>query len=378
MAATPQFNKTAFDRKWWEVDDRYGFEPPEDEEGQRKEDIWMKTFQKQKQDVLKEWAQYDKEIQEKNVLTRLDDSTLASTTFIPKKSDKKAALSAMISNVTSVNIKKLIRKGIPASRRAKEWFERSGAARKKADNPGKYATYVATTVSSSIAEEIQMDIARTFSIHMMFADVNTKQMMLRLLCAYAVRNPTLGYCQNMTCVMGIILFFLPEEDAFWLFSTIMEDLLPKDFCSPTLIGLRVDQRVLEVLIKERLPKLHAHFAKFNVDISCFTTSWLLRLFVNILPIETTLRVWDCFLYEGSKVLFRVALAFLKLHEEQVRQCAGAGELLMFLNLESKRFYESDRLIKACGSFWNLKRKQINELRDKITQEVLATERSPTE
>jgi len=157
------------------------------------------------------------------------------------------------------------------------------------------------------------------------------------------------------------------------FGLIMEDLLPTDFCSPTLIGLRVDQRVLEVLIKERLPKVHAHFAKFNVDISCFTTSWLLRLFVNVLPMETTLRIWDCFLYEGSKVLFRVALAFLKLHEDQVRQCVDAGELLMLLNLETKRFYDSDRLIKACASFWNLKRKQINDLRDQITAEVMAGE-----
>jgi len=77
------------------------------------------------------------------------------------------------------------------------------------------------------------------------------------------------------------------------------------------------------------------------------------------------------------VLFRVALAFLKLHEEQVRQCAEAGELLMFLNLESKRFYDADKLIKACASFWNLKRKQISELRERIAQEVLATDKQPS-
>jgi len=294
-----QYNSTAFDRKWWE-DDRYGFEPPEDEEAQRREQLWLKEFEKHNNDVLKEWAVYDKEIHDKYAATRIDDSTAANTTFIPQKSDRRSSFSSMLSNVTSVNVKKLVRKGIPGSRRAKEWMERSGAARKKADNAGKYAQYVATTVASSVTDEIQMDIARTFSIHMMFSDVNTKQMMLRLLSAYAVRNPKYGYCQNMTCIIGIILFFLPEEDAFWLFATIMEDLLPKDFCSPTLIGLRVDQRVLEVLIRERLPKVHANFARFNVDISCFTTSWLLRLFVNVLPIETTLRVWDCFFLRGKQ------------------------------------------------------------------------------
>jgi hypothetical protein len=374
MTQYTQHNKPAYDRKWWdEPDDRYGFEPPEDEEGQRREQVWHKAFLRQKQDILKEWSAYDKEISEKNAATRIDDSVVANTTFTPQR---KSSFGSMLSSVTNVNVKKLIRKGIPGSRRAKEWFERSGAARKKADNEGKYAQYVATSIAESITDEIQMDIARTFSIHMMFSDVNTKQMMLRLLCAYAVRNPKYGYCQNMTCIIGIILFFLPEEDAFWLFATIMEDILPRDFCSPTLIGLRVDQRVLEVLIKERLPKVHANFAKFSVDISCFTTSWLLRLFVNVLPIETTLRVWDCFLYEGSKILFRVALAFLKLHEEQVRQCGDAGELLTFLNGESKRFYDADKLIKACGSFWNLKRTHINELRERVEREVAAETATP--
>jgi len=227
-----------------------------------------------------------------------------------------------------------------------------------------------------------MDVARTFSMHLMFARAATKTIMLRILAAFTVRNPKYGYCQNMSFIVAFILFFLPEEDAFWLFTTIIEDILPVDFCSPTLIGLRVDQKILEVLLQERLPKIHAHFTRHNVDISCFTTSWLLKLFVNVFPIQTTLRVWDCFLVEGSKILFRIALAFLKIHDEQVKRCADSGELMTFLTVECKRFYDADRLIKACASFWALRRKQINELRTKfIEQEVadnpeLANQMSP--
>jgi len=37
--------------------------------------------------------------------------------------------------------------------------------------------------------------------------------------------------------------------------------------------------------------------------------------VDNLPIETMLRIWDTFLYEGSKVLFRFAIAIFKYNEQ---------------------------------------------------------------
>lgn len=41
------------------------------------------------------------------------------------------------------------------------------------------------------------------------------------------------------------------------------------------------------------------------------------LFVNTLRPEVTLRIWDMFFNEGSKVLFRIAAALFKLHEKQL-------------------------------------------------------------
>ena len=65
-------------------------------------------------------------------------------------------------------------------------------------------------------------------------------------------------------------------------------------------GMHVDQRVFESLVEARMPKLHAHLQKFEVPLAPITYQWFLCLFVNTLPLETTLRVWDCFLHEGAK------------------------------------------------------------------------------
>jgi len=67
------------------------------------------------------------------------------------------------------------------------------------------------------------------------------------------------------------------------------------------------QRVLKDLVAEKLPLVAAHFATLNFDLTLFAFSWFLTLFVDNIPVETYLRIWDAFMYEGSKVL--IALFF---------------------------------------------------------------------
>jgi len=55
----------------------------------------------------------------------------------------------------------------------------------------------------------------------------------------------------------------------------------------------------------------------GVDPALFSLNWFLCLFVDTLPVGTYLHIWDSFLFEGSKVLFRYALAILKSIEEKL-------------------------------------------------------------
>lgn len=207
------------------------------------------------------------------------------------------------------------------------------------------------------------------------------------------KNPSVGYSQNLPYIVAIPMLLYSEEEAFWLVATILEELLPKNFGNKTFEGLRVDQRVLGVLIQERLPKLHAHLAKHRLDLTNISTNWLLRLFCDIFPIEvwfcssttgcnflttfsnlpqkkkTTLRVWDCFLNEGSKILFRVMLAFFKLEEANMLKITDIGELTVYLNKQRRSMFDADKLLATCASFWNLQRKHITNLRAKFAKEV---------
>ena len=78
-----------------------------------------------------------------------------------------------------------------------------------------------------------------------------------------------------------------------------------------MISSHVDQRVFSQLMEDKLPALSSHLKLQDVQLPLVTTHWFLCIFVNSLPTEAVLRVWDVFLHEGSKVLFRVALALIK-------------------------------------------------------------------
>ena len=101
-------------------------------------------------------------------------------------------------------------------------------------------------------------------------------------------------------------------------------LLPPDYYSPTLLGLRTEQAVFAELLAWKLPRLSAHLEKHAVVAELFVTRWFVAIFANALPVETTLRVWDAFLLEGVKVLHRIGLAVLRVAEPRLLACRSAA------------------------------------------------------
>lgn len=70
-------------------------------------------------------------------------------------------------------------------------------------------------------------------------------------------------------------------------------------------GAQVDQRVFRRLIRETFPSLAKFLDDLGADISCVFAQWFLCMFINFLPTETALRVWDCVLYyNSSTILFK--------------------------------------------------------------------------
>ena len=65
------------------------------------------------------------------------------------------------------------------------------------------------------------------------------------------------------------------------------------------------------------------------------------------PIETILRIWDCFLLEGPKILFRVYVGFFRMNKNEFKNLKFEGMLKKIRELES--VCDCDNLLKAAFS-----------------------------
>jgi hypothetical protein len=79
-------------------------------------------------------------------------------------------------------------------------------------------------------------------------------------------------------------------------------------------GMRETHKVLHVaerLTYQFLPRLAKHFEKEHIHITMYATQWLLTQYTSSFKFDLVTRVWDCFLGEGWKTIYRVMLALLQ-------------------------------------------------------------------
>lgn len=78
------------------------------------------------------------------------------------------------------------------------------------------------------------------------------------------------------------------------------------------------------------------------------TDWFLCAMTRTLPWDTLLRIWDCFLCEGIKVIFKVALVILAacLESPKVRkQCNGMCETIGVLRSPPAKYLSEEYIMQ---------------------------------
>jgi len=208
-------------------------------------------------------------------------------------------------------IRERCRKGIPSAVRPKAWFYLSGGHSLLEAHPNVYQELLDQSGDPQIIEEIKRDQHRQFPMHEMFLDEDRpgQKELFNLLKAYSILNPQTGYCQAQAPIAAFLLMHLPAEQAFWSFVSISDKYL-KDYFTPGMEMLRRDSNLFMALLKRTSPQAHRHLMKSKVEPLMFMTDWFLCALTRTLKWDTLLRVWDCFLCEGIKVVFKVSLVIV--------------------------------------------------------------------
>ncbi|TYI33103.1 hypothetical protein ES332_A04G108900v1 [Gossypium tomentosum] len=219
-------------------------------------------------------------------------------------------------------------------------------------------------------KQIEKDLPRTFPGHPTLND-NGRDSLRRLLLAYARHNPSVGYCQAMNFFAGLLLLMMPEENAFWTLVGIIDDYFD-GYYTEEMIESQVDQLVFEELMRERFPKLASHLDYLGVQVTWLSAPWFFSIFINILPWESVLRIWDVILFEGNRVmLFRTALALIELYGPALVTTKDAGDAITLLqSLAGSTFDSSQLVLTSCMGFLCVTNAKLYELSEKYRPDVL--------
>lgn len=268
-------------------------------------------------------------------------------------------------------LKRRVKKGIPDSLRSKAWYglcDIENTVKNKIPDLDKLDI---KSLPSRTVDEIERDIDRTFPRHELFSVRNGQgQTSLRkMLLRYAVVDPEVGYCQGMGFIAGLLLYYLPEDEAFYVFYSALQN--PETnlrlLYFPDMIAAQKKLFVFGKLGQLHLGKLWEHLENQQIHPTMYATEWIMCMFCRGFSFDLVTRVWDIFLFNGYKIVYRVALALIKNAEKEFMSAKFEDIMGIMRNLPT--LVDAEELINLSMTI-KLTRAQITKYEKEYDKEFL--------
>eukprot|EP01017_Pseudomicrothorax_dubius_P030777 TRINITY_DN3864_c0_g1_i3.p1 TRINITY_DN3864_c0_g1~~TRINITY_DN3864_c0_g1_i3.p1 ORF type:complete len:647 (-),score=123.87 TRINITY_DN3864_c0_g1_i3:149-2089(-) len=252
----------------------------------------------------------------------------------------------------------------------KMWIILSGARESLLTNQGYYSalTQAFPMLPDVFAHQIELDVIRTFPDMAYFATEKARDSLRAVLNAYAKRNGYVGYCQGFNVIVGKMIPFMTEEEAFWLFTSLIENILPLEYYT-NMAGAIADLRVLNMLISSMFPDVGRKLREIGMDLSLFTLRWFVCVYASIFNEEMLFPIWDFLFTYGDVALFKVALWLIKRFSADILAARDFTDVLHTFN--DKRLAELND-VQGLRQFYNncyINKKALRVLRSRVLKSV---------
>lgn len=261
------------------------------------------------------------------------------------------------------------RSGFPLSHRGDLWQALSGSRDAMRRHPGLYRRLLEEHEGeeSLATQQIEKDLRRTFISNPFLKTRRDRERLQRVLNAFSFYDPQTGYCQSLNFIAALFLLLMGEEEAFWLLIVTTRKYLP-EYYTPDMVGSKTDAHIFEAMLYTYFPIIAHQLFDLGLPVVLRTASWFLCMFVTILPIETTMRVFDWMFVEGSQILFSIGLALFDLSSISLSQADSFDSAYFTFTTMTSSCFNADHLIDLAATKYQVVRKEIAALRTKLRLE----------
>jgi len=189
-----------------------------------------------------------------------------------------------------------------------------------------YYSLLQKTISRADDIQIRKDLPREFQNHTLYKspEPGSKEVfckgqasMYNVFHAWSCYDRTVGYVQGMTTIGGLCLMYVTEEEAFWMLERLLNG--PHQLRGIYEDGFPLAHKhlwIYDKLLARFCPKL----SKFLEAQGIFSMSYAFRWFVtrfSEFPKVFVVRLFDIFLHEVMKIVFRTAIWIMRTWQKQL-------------------------------------------------------------
>ena len=215
-----------------------------------------------------------------------------------------------------------------------------------------------------VIEEIKRDVNRTFYTDK-FKSGNGKLFLINILSALAFIRPEIGYCQGMNFIAGALIDLIEEEEkVFWIFLSFIDNIDMNLLYLKNMPDYSIRLFQLNYFIKLYFPELFNHFKKNQITPDLIFSKWILTIFANYLPFQTLYKIWDLFIIDKWKAIFRISIILLDSMKEKLLSF-DLNQFCVFI--KSKEIKESVqyKYISQRYNDYKISNKKLKELKEEF-------------
>ena len=264
-------------------------------------------------------------------------------------------------------LKERTRKGIPDSMRGYAWIKIAGISQFKKGKENLYKNLLSNIKENDFIDKkeedvIIRDLHRTFPKSIIFSPKlgEGQRILFRILMCMVSSNKKTGYVQGMGFLAALFLLYMDEENAFWMLKAVFEKYGLEDVYMREFPGLRKRLYVFINLLKKFMPKIYNKLIELNIFPTMYASQWFFTCFANCLPFNIVVRIFDCYLLEGEKIIYRIALALFKLKEKYLLKGKSFETIMEKMKSITNEINNPDILLETAFDF-SLSRKDISKL-----------------